>query len=159
VPIKVLPLKKELLKLPPEIGNCTALERLELNELTLKEFPNKISKLARLKFLNISYCQFREFPTVSKYLSLSCIYTIASFLSCLQIIGKIFPKKEIMLKYWTLSNSALFLVCELPLITLFANRSGFTTIPAAISKLTNLVGTCRIFFCEISIRYDDPLRF
>jgi Leucine-rich repeat (LRR) protein len=94
VPIKVLPLKKELLKLPPEIGNCTALERLELNELTLKEFPNKISKLARLKFLNISYCQFREFPTV---------------------------------------------ICELPLITLFANRSGFTTIPAAISKLTNLV--------------------
>ena len=50
-----------------------------------------------------------------------------------------------MLKYWTLSNSALFLVCELPLITLFANRSGFTTIPAAISKLTNLVGTCRNF--------------
>jgi len=76
VPIKVLPLKKELLRLPPEIGNCTALERLELNELTLREFPNKISKLVRLKYLNVSYCQFREFPTVSMYFIVTLLITL-----------------------------------------------------------------------------------
>ena len=131
---------KNLTKLPPEIGNLTALTELNLWDNKLSILPPEISNLTALTYLNISYNQLTSLPPeIGKLNALTRLYLHNNQLSSLPPeIGKLKVLTDLDLRNNQLSNlpPEIGKLNELTKLSLWNNQ--LSSLPPEISKLNAL---------------------